>query len=360
MGIATIPSEQSLTSILQADLDNARSALWCVAYVDRDAVEILKPKLERLLRSKSRSLRILVKTDDFRTDPDALVTLLDLKKSSPGLLQLSYCNQTAFHAKFYGFKTKRFVVAIVGSANLSRKALGPDSGELGVRLTGSEHAATTWDAAERLWRNGIEITPRWLTSYRSRVEELRKKEKAAARLRAKWIPRNRSLSLPPPTEKEPIWLTTTTDMTDTQSKEYQSALKAAYRNDEVDADFNGGTAYWGRHNKPPIPADALTVSLDFSRKNTLRQIRLIRPLAPVLIQEPKRGRWIWILPSSTIRGSTQRFGINDAKRVDGVLRRHGLNRHTLVSKKDQRLRKGTVLLQLVNELKKIPRERKAR
>ncbi|MFL5348736.1 MAG: restriction endonuclease PLD domain-containing protein [Hyalangium sp.] len=362
MGISVIAPEQALADLLQTRLDDANNCLWCVAYVDRQAVKRLLPALERLLKSKSRSLRFMMKTDDFRTEPEALDMLLTLKKDSRGRLDLRYCGQPSFHAKFFGFKSLGDLVAIVGSANLSQKALDPGSGELGVQLTGKAHAKMAWDAAERFWTDGFAITRPWLAKYRAKVEKLKKMEKASSDLRESLRPRARHPRLPAPSNKEPLWFTAISHMTSDDQKTYDSALRSARRKGEVDQSFSGGTVYWGFNNKPLIPAQALAVQLTFSdhaSEKLLKQVCLIRTRAPARFQDPKSKRWLWVLPSPSIRGSSRKFTNRDKAQADKILRIFGLHRHALAAKvsgKDYRLKSQQAKLfrRLIAKFHKLP------
>ncbi len=79
------------------------------------------------------------------------------------MLELRWSCTQEFHAKGYGFRVTKTAAptVVLGSANLTGKALGVDSGELGVQLTASTLADAAWAALEDFWEDGKPVTPAW-------------------------------------------------------------------------------------------------------------------------------------------------------------------------------------------------------
>lgn len=167
MQTAFIHPAQALSSWLVSGLDQCNQALFTVAYLSEEGIEILVEALRKRLKRKTALVRILFQDHGFRTDPAAIRALQEVAKSKPGTLKLRFAGPELLrlHAKAYGFKQgKDHLEVILGSSNVGGKALGTDSGELNVRLAGRV-ATEAWSAMEEYWDAGYAVTARWLERY---------------------------------------------------------------------------------------------------------------------------------------------------------------------------------------------------
>ena len=186
---ATTPSPRSTTpGRLLGALHGSNDCIFAVAYIDRPTL----PGIRELFREvrgrssrKSFRLRVLFRSVDVRTHPEAIAALMELERATGGRVSVRY-GDDVFHAKAFAFKGKppdRPRVAI-GSANVTRKALSAPSGELGVWIGPSDTADEAWDTLEELFEaGGNPERGDWLVRYGRKFAKREAMEKRAAKIK---------------------------------------------------------------------------------------------------------------------------------------------------------------------------------
>lgn len=174
-GLFTNEAERTLLPALERDLAQASSVDVAVAFVKPSGARALYPHLEDLL-ARQGTLRLL--TGDYLgiTDPDALLTLLDLQALFGGAqvqLRMYESHGVSFHPKAWVLaRDQDDGVAFVGSSNLSASAL--TSGvEWNVRISAAQSRAAITPirrAFERLFGHPATtaLTSDWVARYRVR------------------------------------------------------------------------------------------------------------------------------------------------------------------------------------------------
>ena len=161
---------------LTAHIAQARQLDIAVAFIIRSGVALLIEHFRDLLQRGGR-LRLI--TGDYFdvTEPDALLTLLDLAQQFPGQLELHVFSNTAsgFHPKAYLLHTGTDTgIAFVGSSNMSRNALitglewNYRTGMDRVTTRGTFQQLVT--AFDRLLQHPatVDLNVAWVDSYRAR------------------------------------------------------------------------------------------------------------------------------------------------------------------------------------------------
>ena len=170
-----------LVELLKRNAD----CLWAVAYLKAAALKkgIEAALVARVPRERFR-LRIVFQDYGFGTEPEALDLLRTIGKRRSGSIELRWSRTEAFHAKGYAFRqsAKALPQVIVGSANLTAKAIGADSGELGVRLAPTKLSADAWDVMEAFFDDAKVVTNPWLEEYRTAYAAHQKASAAAQKL----------------------------------------------------------------------------------------------------------------------------------------------------------------------------------
>src|SRR5436853_312460 len=131
-----------LSSLLAKNLD----CLFGVAYVDKAGLELLTDEIRWRMNKARFRLRLIFQSEDLVTEPAALEELREIGNRGQGSIELRYALR-GFHAKAYGFRrgAHNAPTVLIGSANLTRKAIGVNSGELGVQLAESALAKEAWN-----------------------------------------------------------------------------------------------------------------------------------------------------------------------------------------------------------------------
>ena len=147
MQVTTITTDgsNSLLDGVRTTLNNAESALLCVAFVQSAGVHLLRPHLERL----GSSARLLL-TTTFGENTAALRRLYDLG------VQLAIYNARSgmYHPKIYAAGTISSSSVVIGSANLTGGlASNVEAAILLQGIRDDEPIRRAWDYAEGLWSN---------------------------------------------------------------------------------------------------------------------------------------------------------------------------------------------------------------
>ena len=166
--------DESLFGQVKRSLAGAQNCLFAVAYVSNRAAGILEESIRDALKKPDFRLDIVFRYDDYWTEPTALSRLYRLADRARGRLTLWAARDRKFHAKFFGFRTqaKSLPSAIIGSANMTEKAMSIASGELGVFLPPARDVESAWQAM--LKYRGKPIREKWIKRYRSRHKKVRK------------------------------------------------------------------------------------------------------------------------------------------------------------------------------------------
>ena len=187
MSIKLIPPDQPLLDELLYALHHSNDCLFGVAYISNPDESDLRPLFETIERRSVESkfrLRVLFRSVDVRTHPDAIASFIKLAKETNGRIAIRSGDEN-FHAKAYGFKKQRSDPAklIIGSANLSPKAVRHLSGEMSVRISENEAAETAWEVLESLFDQGADPSiPGWMEKYRQKYEKRQAIERDAQKI----------------------------------------------------------------------------------------------------------------------------------------------------------------------------------
>ncbi len=319
-----VRSEEPLGSVLRDAIAQANACLFAVAYIDQLAAEQLAPVVAaRLASSSAFVFRLLVRTSDYYTSPDALRTFHQLVMSAPGRVRLRESTHTKFHAKCFGFRTgPQHPTVIIGSANLMAGALDTESGELGVVVAGGQLAVDAWRALESFWREGAEITSKSLADYDRRHKALasRRAELAAALAALPQPARHSDLSAP---ERIPprLFVKASPLMDDAE----QSEIEACARADGVSVPpfyF----AFESEREASRLPRDYPFLDFEFMAEDhdQLESVSLVRVGDSIDIRGDLWGAPKWLLPYPTVRGSTLDFDNIRRFRFRKALERAGL------------------------------------
>ena len=146
---------------------------WAVAYVSYSGCDLMAPRLQqRMGRRWHAAEKIIVTSCDYGiTDPNAIELLWQWPKcrvllSSPEVLHRPrLIPVAAFHPKLYIFDKDVGRAVIIGSANLTGRAMTTNTEAVGLHIvTGT---SDTWD---KMWaasvQGAVEFTPELVSEYR--------------------------------------------------------------------------------------------------------------------------------------------------------------------------------------------------
>lgn len=113
--------------------DDADAVIIAVAFLKKGGAEHIIPLLEKRLAAGATA-ELFVGTDFFLTEPDALKLLLELGQRQPGsVIMVADRSSATFHPKVYSARRSDRWRSVIGSANLTRGALGSNE-ELSVTI----------------------------------------------------------------------------------------------------------------------------------------------------------------------------------------------------------------------------------
>ncbi|MEN2768040.1 DEAD/DEAH box helicase [Ornithinibacillus xuwenensis] len=153
-------NENVLTSIVE-ELDNCKSFLFSVAFITESGLATLKSHLLDLKR-KGISGRILTSTFLNFNQPKVFKELLKITN-----VEVRLANVEGFHSKGYIFERDNYYSLIVGSSNLTAKALKVNH-EWNVQLTSHEDGDLVQhfkDQFEEMWEMGLILNDTWINKY---------------------------------------------------------------------------------------------------------------------------------------------------------------------------------------------------
>lgn len=119
-----INSESDHATIISEGITAADQVVICVAFLKKSGLALIRNSLEAALK-KGATVKIVVGTDFFLTEPDALQGIFDLCAPHQKNASLFLCETASatFHPKIYYWSKNGTAQVIVGSANLTAGGL---------------------------------------------------------------------------------------------------------------------------------------------------------------------------------------------------------------------------------------------
>ncbi len=327
MSVKVVPPAIGAGAWLRAAIEQNLECLFTVAYLSDSGVETIEAALRKRVEKSRFSLRVLFQDDDLVTDPDALARLLRCARGRPGSVALRCAADPNFHAKAFGFKRSRSAPTasvIFGSANLTNKAVGLDSGELGVFVPPSKLALELWATMEEFWAAGEEVDGPWLKAYRRAYDKKRSAMEAAEKVRRGWNKRKRRGATkragPGPL---PLWIEHVAPVSEEDNKAARRGRNVTMKDGiDVPEDF---VIYEDRSAfRVPTGEDVLEMFWRSEKAaDGLAAIRVIHTRRPVGVTDPRSKRKFWLLPRSVVRAAGVTLRKKDGPLVERVLVRAG-------------------------------------
>lgn len=170
-----------ITSI-EDELERCESFIFSVAFITLGGIE---PLLQNLKDLEDRGIKGKILTTDYNTftDPKALDKIAELKNIEIRIYQSNTSEEIGFHTKGYIFEKKDIYTFIIGSANMTQKALAVNK-EWNTKLVSTEDGEvykSIISEFEKLW-NDIEHTKTYadfIDDYRVKYETIKKQKKIA-------------------------------------------------------------------------------------------------------------------------------------------------------------------------------------
>lgn len=189
---AIVQPEEPLGPHLIESIKRSCECRLAVAYLKSRALNTFCEAAMPLLRSGQLRLRVVFQSADLVTEPDAVAELLNLASKAPhDSVDVRWSVDKRLHAKAYGFllQNSQRPIVFIGSANASSKALGANSGELSVRISGSAASGTAWESIGRMVSASRPVDEDWLAQYRVVYERHSRILRRARLVRATWMPK---------------------------------------------------------------------------------------------------------------------------------------------------------------------------
>lgn len=336
MGHRLLQPEVALQETLITELGRNNDCLFAVAYINLAAVKALADTLARRLEQTRFSLRVVFRASDLCTDPAALDELLRLKRGRSGTLELRWSTTQEFHAKAYGFRATKASgsTVVLGSANLTAKALGMDSGELGVHLAVSTLADTAWTALEDFWEEGKPVTPAWLREYRKHYARKEKKAQKANAEVSTWGKkfRRRKRFLPKQNlEIQPLFVDQVEPASSEEMKLVNRALDATKKSEPLKLPDNWVLCA-NRAAAYAVPYGRNVIQMFWFSSNAslgVKTISVVRLVKRRRVVDPKDGSVHWILYFLPMRGARLSLRRRDRKQNLVLLARLGFDWESL-------------------------------
>ncbi len=316
-----------LRDTLVAELERSNVCIFAVAYINLDAVRILADALVQRLDRARFTLRVVFRASDLGTEPAALDELLRLGKGRKGMLQMRWSSVQEFHAKAYGFRATKAAppTVVLGSANLTGKALGVDSGELGIQLAASTIADAAWAALEDFWKDGKPVTSAWLKEYRRRYERKEKKAFNANAEVSAWAQkfRRRRRFVPKQNlEIQPLFV----DQAEPASAEETALVDRALERRQSESPVGDWYLCASRAEAFAIPRDKNVIQVFWYSTNAslgVKSISVLQLSNRLRIVDPKDRSVYWLVYFSPMRGARLSLRRRDRERNQERLKRHG-------------------------------------
>lgn len=306
--------------------------LWCVAYVDAAAVNCITATLQdRLRRSSTFSFRLLFQDYGFRTEPAALASLVTTFKECgrQQSLRVKWANSRRFHAKAYGFKKGAREHVILGSGNLTSKAInGLGSGELMVRLSNIPGSGA-WDELEAFWDEGTLATTRWLSNYQAAHKRNLKLQRSAKKDALSWKKVDRA-AIPRNPTSDPWKMRVYVQHVFPLDKATRELInkQAAHSEKVHDIEFPVGcVAYSKRKEAYALPKGSPILEFFWRSEEDAHMglrsimIKTIKRIVP--IGNPKLGRH-WLVCSQVYRGEKRIFNKKTQAKIESLLNKNKL------------------------------------
>lgn len=166
---------QKVSTSLIHELRTCDEFLFSVAFITYGGLMSLMTTLEELEKKGIKGKIIASQYLNF-TEPKALEKLLSFKN-----IDLRMIVDQAHHAKGYIFKKKDHYNLIVGSSNLTQKAISVNQ-EWNVKLSSTEEGSfvvQTLAEFDKAFECGMVITKEWIENYEQIYSEARKSHKKA-------------------------------------------------------------------------------------------------------------------------------------------------------------------------------------
>ena len=324
MTVKLIGPDSSLALVLASEIKHARECLFAVAYLDDAGVNKLLPVLKKRLQSTTPfTLRLVFRSSDYAASPTALRALRKLAPPGrPTAVQLRYSKHWKFHAKAFGFRsTKTAPSVVIGSANMLGQALGFQSGELSVALMRSRVADEAWQALERFFDEGLDVTPGWLSKYQQAFEEVEAKRAALKKvLSSQPKPKQRGATAAPAPIPKKLFVSSVGTMSAERSGELQAAseedgepLRARYAECDTEAEARA----------LPTNEVIMAVVFDDAEHRVLDSVRLARYDPYRHLHGGLAGGGAWIAPHRIVRTSNRTFTKKQREAIESSMQKGG-------------------------------------
>jgi HKD family nuclease len=314
----------ALSSWIADGLRRRRDILFTVAYWDVPGVEAVLDALKKRLERPRARVRILFQDHAFLTEPEAIRRVLGIRRGRAGTLELRYAGKALrrFHSKAYGFRGAQRTEVLLGSSNATGKALGPDSGEMNVYLSG-RIAEAAWSVMDHYWSEGQEVNRAWLKRYARAHARYQELAAAANALVERWRgPSKPRLRYRPWNGR--VTVEHTYPFSKDEERRHRSRLKAAKDEGvEVPAKY---IAMTGRNDAFEIARAGEVLDVFWRAPGDvdrgLHSMGFIRVGGVQRVGNARLGTR-WLVGYSDVRGTRIRLQRRHARRVEAVLRRHG-------------------------------------
>ncbi|MHC3377907.1 DUF3427 domain-containing protein [Ligilactobacillus equi] len=157
--------QENMHDQLKYELQSCQSFTFAVAFVTEGALLDLKVWLQDLAHQGIQG-RILTSTYQNFNHPKVFTELAKLPNVEVRIYQPP--KQGGFHAKGYLFDHGDYQVAMIGSSNLTERALTINK-EWNLRVTSHENGQLTSDLAQQIetdWEKATPLTAEWIAEYR--------------------------------------------------------------------------------------------------------------------------------------------------------------------------------------------------
>ena len=163
---------QKVSTSLIHELKTCDEFMFSVAFITYGGLMALMNTLEELETRGIKGKIIASQYLNF-TEPKALEKLLSFKN-----IELRMVVDQAHHAKGYIFKKKDHYNMIVGSSNLTQKAISVNQ-EWNVKLSSADKGSfivETLSEFNKVFNSGIEVTAKWIKNYEQIYNKIRKSQ----------------------------------------------------------------------------------------------------------------------------------------------------------------------------------------
>lgn len=164
--------QKVLTSII-SELNNCDEFLFSVAFITSSGLITLLTTLKEL-EIKGVKGKIIASSYLNFTDPKALKKLLDFKN-----IELRIVTNENLHSKGYVFRKNDAYNFIIGSSNMTQKALSENK-EWNIRVSSMDQGSLILDTLNefnKTFNNAVEVTHSWIDEYSEIYEFYKRKNK---------------------------------------------------------------------------------------------------------------------------------------------------------------------------------------